>query len=124
MRYSSSSAARSPCGARSTRRRTFSVDSRAAFFSVASTPFAFPGLAGSEPNAAGAAEPAEIRHPGNDHVVGAVLGLEDDDPRPVLVERPLQLVGGGGVDEAADHLPALEPDLDPHALASQRTPPP
>src|SRR5581483_152954 len=127
MRYSSSSAARSPCCARSTSRRTFSVDSRAGLRSVASelTRTLSSRLAGGEPDAARPAEAAEVGDIRHHHVEAAVLGLEDDHARPVLVERALERVGRRRVDEAADHLPAVEADLDAHPLAaSHQTPPP
>src|SRR4051812_9779837 len=100
IRYSSSSAARSPCCARSTSLRTCSVDSRAGF-SVAPelTVSRLPRLPGGEPDAARPAETPEIRHARDDDVVRPVLGLEEDDAGAVLVQRALQLVGGTGVDE-------------------------
>src|SRR3954467_11154952 len=128
MRYSSSSAARSPACARSTSFRTCSVDSRA--FGVVPvsellTLGTFPRSPGAEPDAGGAVVAAEIRDARDDDVVAPVLEVEDDDARPVGVERLLELVGAGGLDEAADHLAALEPDLDPYAICfSQRIPPP
>src|SRR3954454_6267046 len=128
MRYSSSSAARSPACARSTSFRTCSVDSRA--FGVVPvsellTLGTFPRSPGAEPDAGGAVVAAEIRDTRDDDVVAPVLEVEDDDARPIGVERLLELVGAGGLDEAADHLAALEPDLDPYAICvSQRTPPP
>src|SRR5206468_1734301 len=79
---------------------------------------------GGEPDAAGPAETPEIGDPRHDDVVRPVLRLEDDDPRAVLVQRALELVGRRRRDEAADHLPALEPDLDPHAIVSHAKPPP
>jgi hypothetical protein len=104
----------------------WSIDSRAGF-SVAPelTGSQFPALARSEPNAAGALETPEIRDLRNDHVVWPVLGLEHHDPRPVLMKGPLELVGGGAVDEAGDHLAAVEADLDPYTIAvTHATPPP
>jgi hypothetical protein len=40
------------------------------------------------------------------------------------VQRALELVGGSSVDEADDHLPALEPELDPDPIVNQPKPPP
>src|SRR5207237_991998 len=104
----------------------WSVDSRAGF-SVAPelTGSPFPGLACGEPDTAGALETPEIRDLRDDDVVGPVLRLEHHDARPVLVERPLELVGRRAVDEAGDHLAAVEADLYPYALAVRHaTPPP
>src|SRR5260221_10224359 len=100
MRYSSSSAARSPCWARSTSRRTLSIDSRG-FFSGASelTVFRPTPLARRESEAARTAETPEVRHPGHNHVEQTVLGRERDDTWTVLVERPLQLIGRCPLDE-------------------------
>src|SRR3989440_312546 len=126
IRYSSSSAERSPFWARSTSLRMWSVDSRAGF-SVAPelTGSPFPGLACSEPDTAGALETPEIRDLRDDDVVGPILRLEHHDARPVLVERPLELVGRRAVHEAGDHLAAVEADLYPYALAVRHaTPPP
>src|SRR2546421_1384876 len=126
IRYSSSSAERSPFWARSTSLRMWSVDSRAGF-SVAPelTGSPFPGLACGEPDTAGALETPEIRDLRDDDVVGPALRLEHHDARPVLVERPLELVGRRAVDEAGDHLAAVEADLYPYAVAVRHaTPPP
>ena len=49
-------------------------------------------------------------------MVRAVLGVENDDAGAVLVQRPLELVGGGDVHQGANHLSAVEADLDAHAL--------
>src|SRR6476620_10479032 len=94
MRYTSSSASRSPCWARSTSRRTLSVDSRAGFFSGASelTGFRSTPLARSKPDAARPAEALEIRHARHDHVVRAVLTVEYDDAGPILMQRTLELL--------------------------------
>jgi hypothetical protein len=74
-----------------------------------------PRLAGTESDAARAAEALEIGDLRHDDMVRAVLALEDDDARPVLVQRPFEQIGGGGVDEPDDHLSALEAELDPNA---------
>jgi hypothetical protein len=104
----------------------WSVDSRAGF-SVAPelTGSQFPALARGEPDAAGTLETPEIRDLRDDDVVRPVFGLEHHHPRPVLMERALELVGGGAVDEAGDHLAAFEADLYPYAIAvTHATPPP
>src|SRR5437763_734468 len=136
MRYSSSSASRSPCWARSTRRRTFSFDSRddlSAAAGLIRMCFPRPGTgltraAASgrrEAHAARPVEAAEVRHLRDDNVIRALLGVEDDHPRPVLVQRPLELVGRLQRRERREHLPALEPDLEPYPIAaSHSTPPP
>src|SRR5437588_7688631 len=127
MRYSSSSASRSPCWARSTSRRTFSFESAAARLIRLCFPTRGSGLTrlgGGEAHATGATEPAEVRDLGHDHVVRALFRVEDDHPWPVLVQRTFQLVGGLLGREAADHLPSAEPDLDPNpGDASHSTPP-
>src|SRR3954468_9057826 len=126
IRYSSSSAARSPACARSTSFRTCSVDSRGlGVVSELLTIETFPHSPRAEPDPGGAVVAAEVRDPRDDDVVPPVLEIEDHDARPIGVERLLELVGAGRLDEAADHLTALEPDLDPYAICvSQRTPPP
>src|SRR5207302_8514386 len=118
IRYSSSSAERSPFWARSTSLRMWSVDSRAGF-SVAPelTGSPFPGLACGEPDTAGALETPEIRDLRHDDVVGPVLRLEHHDARPFPVQRPPELVRRRPVHAAGDHLAAAQARLTPHAPA-------
>src|SRR5579864_1474351 len=126
MRYSSSSASRSPCWARSTRRRTFTSAGRLIRLCFPAPPTGLtPGSGGGEADPARAVEAPEVRDLGNHHMVRAFVGVEDDDPGPVLVQRPLQLVSRLQGHERPDHLSALEPDLDSNPLAaSHPTPPP
>src|SRR5438309_557231 len=83
------------------------------------------GSGRGEADAARPVEAAEVGHLRNDDVVGALLRVQDDDPGPVLVQRPLELVGRLQRRERRKHLSALEPDLEPYPIpASHPTPPP
>src|SRR6266511_5385383 len=126
MRYSSSSASRSPCWPRSTSRRMWSR-SGASGCAVAWLSFApaitgwMPGSRDPEPHARLAPETAQVDDSAEVHDVTRVFGVERDGS--LLADPALELVGRLRGDEHAERLPAVEADLDPH-LVSHGTPPP
>src|SRR3954469_5579856 len=126
MRYSSSSASRSPCWPRSTRRRIWSRSGEAGFVAVWLS-FAedirtrMPGSRDAEPHSRLAPEPAQVDDPAQGDDVLRVLGVERH--RAVLADPVRELVGGLRADEHAQRLPAVEPDLDPHLLSHVPPPP-
>src|SRR5579862_710495 len=83
------------------------------------------GSRGGEADAGRTVEPSEVGDLGDDHVVRAFVGVENDDAGAVLVQRPFELVGAVLRGERPDHLAASEPDLEPNPLtACHSTPPP
>src|SRR5256712_4891238 len=124
MRYSSSSASRSPCCAPSTSRRMragASARSGAPVSSFAAIRRCFPGSAGAEPHTSLAQGPAKVDNAAQGDGVAPVLSIERDGA--VAADRALELVGSRGLDEHAQGLAAVEADFDPNALRHV-TPPP
>src|SRR5207253_3015702 len=110
MRYSSSSASRSPCCPRATRSRRCSADSSTVRSGEALIPLSYPasgaGLTrlrstGGKTYVPGAHDPLVIGDLRDDDVEWAVLRLEDDDrgATATTAERGLERVGGARVDE-------------------------
>src|SRR3954467_5602740 len=120
MRYSSSSASRSPCWPRSTSRRMWlrsGASGRAAAWlplAVAITRW-MPGSCGAEPHSLLALEATEVDDPAEVHAVGAVLRVEGHGPALAVPAR--ELAGRLARDEHAQRLPAVEADLDPYLVS-------
>src|SRR5712691_302623 len=124
MRYSSSSASRSPCCARSTSPRMRSgASARSAppTTSLAAIRRCFPSSTGAEPHARLPQRPAQVDDPAQRDGVAPVLRIERDGA--VAADRALELVSGRSLDQHAEGLAAVEADFDPNAL-SHVTPPP
>src|SRR2546429_1630042 len=147
IRYSSSSACRSSCCARSTRRRTSAFESltgrgtsRVASSAITET---MPrserevtrkrsrGLRSrAETDPALAGEPLYVDHPLQRDRVPAVLGLQRQrglaGPCAQLrrAERLLERIGTGRQDEGAHDLPAVERNLDPDPFSFNHLRPP
>src|SRR6266536_4531511 len=113
MRYSSSSASRSPCWPRSTRRRICSrsgASGRAGAwlsFGAAITGW-MPESRDPEPHPRLAPEPAQVNDPAEIHDVARVLGVERDGA--LVADAALELVGRLDADQHAQRLPAVETD--------------
>src|ERR1041384_5932942 len=125
MRYSSSSASRSPCWPRSTRRRMCwrsgaSGRAAASLPSVVAITRGMPGSRDPQPHASLPTEAAHVHDPAQSDDVAGVLGVEGD--RPVLADAACKLVGRLGADEHAQRLPAVEADLDSHLVSHGKPP--
>src|SRR3954449_10586031 len=97
MRYSSSSASRSPCWPRSTRRRIWSRSGEAGFVAVWLSSAEdirkwMPGSRNPEPHLRVAAEAAQVDDPAQSDDVLGVLGVERH--RPVLSDAVGEVVSG------------------------------
>src|SRR4051812_9994514 len=124
-RYSSSSASRSPCCARSTSAR-ISGPRSVPLVPASAIPMdrappdagrnALGARPGSEAEPRFAGEALEVVDPAQDDRVADVVGL--DRERAVLArdERLLEVLGRLHGHEHVHHLPALEADLDPDVL--------
>src|SRR3954453_11648650 len=125
MRYSSSSASRSPCCPRSTSRRMWSrsgASGRVDRLSLAAPINGWmPGSRDPEPHPRVAAELPQVDDAPKIHDVLPILGVEGDGSLPA--DAALELIHRLRADEHAQRLPAVEADLDPHVL-SHGTPPP
>src|SRR5436190_1921244 len=135
MRYSSSSASRSPCCPRATRSRMCSDESSTGRSVDALIPVSYPatpvGLtrlrsARRKTDTSGAHDSLVIGDLRDDDVQRTVLRFEDDDRRAAgsAAQRSLQCIGGLGLDEGGYDLAAGETELDANALVRQRKPPP
>src|SRR5439155_19899566 len=130
-RYSSSSASRSPCCARSTSLRTRAGQSGRSVStdSWAVTRARSPCL-GGEPDARLAEEAADIRHLAQGDRVVPVVGLEPDGalagvgPRLRAADRRLQRLGRLRVDDDAQRLTTVKADLDTNPLINLHGKPP
>src|SRR6266700_1210552 len=105
MRYSSSSASRSPCWPRSTSRRTWLRSGASGRAAASLSPAAvinrwMPGSRDPEPHPRLAPEPAQVHDPAEIHDVARVLGVEGDGSLPA--DAALEVVGGLRADEHAE----------------------
>src|SRR3954454_15869955 len=126
MRYSSSSASRSPCWPRSTRRRIWSRSGDAAFVAVWLSSAEdirtwMPRSRNPESHPCVTAEAAQVDDAAQGDDVFRVLGVERH--RAVLADAVRKLVRRLRADEHAQRLPAVEADLDPHLLSHVPPPP-
>src|SRR6266511_1001958 len=126
MRYSSSSASRSPCCPRSTSCRTWSREAASAragaglCFAEAITRW-MPGSCDPEPHPRLAPEPAHVDDSAQRDDVRRLLRVERH--RAFLTDPALERRGCLRTDEHAQRLSPVEADLDTH-LVSYGTPPP
>src|SRR5262249_45124736 len=123
IRYSSSSASRSPCWPSSTSSRTRSGASGCA---AASLPLGgirsrMPRSRDAEPHPRLAEELSEVHDSAKRDDVLRVLGLHPD--RAVLADSALELGSGIGAHEHAQGLTAVEADLDANELSHAKPPP-